>query len=98
MTKYLVLNAGSSSLKFAVYGAGLDLILKGQVSGIGSKPRLEVDGHAPRDVPHVTTPSEGLLVALEWLADHGHEPERFNGIGHRIVHGGTRYVIACDRQ
>jgi acetate kinase len=92
MTKFLVLNAGSSSLKFAVYGAGLDFILKGQVSGIGSKPRLEVDGHAPRDEPDVTTPSEGLLVALEWLSDHGHEPESFNGIGHRIVHGGTHYV------
>jgi acetate kinase len=40
----------------------------------------------------VTTPSEGLLVAAEWLSDHGHEPDRFNGIGHRIVHGGTKYI------
>lgn len=90
--KLLVLNAGSSSLKFAVFGEALNLILKGQVSGIGSRPRLEVEGHAARDVPHVTTPSEGLLVAAQWLAGNGHEPERFNGIGHRIVHGGTRYV------
>jgi acetate kinase len=92
MTQYLVVNAGSSSLKFAVYDRNLALFLKGQVSGIGSMPRLEVDGHASRPVTDVTTPSEGLLVALEWLADHGHEPEHFNGIGHRIVHGGTRYV------
>ena len=90
--KFLVLNAGSSSLKFAVFNAELALLLKGQVSGIGSTPRLEVDGYPARDVPHVTTPSEGLLVAAEWLADNGHEPARFNGIGHRIVHGGTRYV------
>lgn len=90
--KILVLNAGSSSLKFAVFSGGLDLVVKGQVSGIGSTPRLEVEGHPNCEVPHVTTPSEGLLVATEWLSDHGHEPELFNGIGHRIVHGGVRYI------
>ncbi|MFN4141535.1 acetate/propionate family kinase [Aestuariivirga sp.] len=90
--KILVLNAGSSSLKFAIYDGELALLVKGQVSGIGSMPRLEVAGHVAREVPHVTTPTEGLLVAVQWLADNGHEPERFNGIGHRIVHGGTTYV------
>ncbi len=90
--KILVLNAGSSSLKFAVFNGQLKLLLKGQVSGIGSKPRFDVDGQPGREVPHVTSPSEGLLVAAEWLADNGHEPAQFNGIGHRIVHGGTQYV------
>ena len=90
--KFLVLNAGSSSLKFAVFNGELKALLKGQVSGIGSKPRLDVEGHPGHEVPHVTSPSEGLLVAAEWLADNGHEPAQFNGIGHRIVHGGTQYV------
>ncbi len=92
MNAFLVLNAGSSSLKFAVFGDGPDLVLKGQVSGIGSRPRLEIEGDAQQDVPDDTTPSEGLHLALAWLAEHGHEPEQFKGIGHRIVHGGTRYV------
>lgn len=92
MSKILVLNAGSSSLKFAVFGGTLDVIVKGQVSGIGSHPRLEVEGHEAKDCPHVTSPDEGLLVALAWLERAGHEPARFRGIGHRIVHGGTRYV------
>ena len=87
----LVLNAGSSSLKFAVFD-GLSANLKGQVSGIGSSPRLEIYGRPSREVPYVTTPAEALLVAAEWLADNGHEPASFNGIGHRIVHGGTHYV------
>ena len=91
MSSILVLNAGSSSLKFAVYD-GLALKLKGQVSGIGTMPRLEIDGQAWRDVPWVTTPTEGLLAAAEWLSDKGHEPATFSGIGHRIVHGGTKYV------
>jgi acetate kinase len=90
--KILVLNAGSSSLKFAVFSGDLRLIVKGQISGIGSRPRLEVEGQAPREVPDVATPTDGLLIAAEWLSDNGHEPARFNGIGHRIVHGGTRYV------
>ncbi len=98
MTDILILNAGSSSLKFAVFNGDLQLVLKGQVSAIGSRPQLEIEGHAPHDVAQVTTPSEGLHVALAWLAEHGHEPQNFKGIGHRIVHGGTRYVmpIAVD--
>jgi acetate kinase len=90
--KILVLNAGSSSLKFAVFGRGLEVVVKGQVSGIGSRPCLDVDGADQREVPHVTSPTDALLVAAEWLSDNGHEPARFNGIGHRIVHGGSRYV------
>ncbi len=90
--KVLVLNAGSSSLKFAVFDGGLRRMLHGQVSGIGSTPRLEAEGQEPREVPHVTSLDEGLLVAAEWLSDNGHEPALFNGIGHRIVHGGSRYV------
>ena len=92
MSSILVLNAGSSSLKFAVFGKDLNCLLKGQVSGIGSIPRLEIDGHPAKAVPDVTTPAEGLLVAAEWLSDNGHEPAGFSGIGHRIVHGGTAHV------
>jgi acetate kinase len=87
----LVLNAGSSSLKFAVY-QGLAPLLKGQIAGIGSHPRLEVKDHARRDLPQVTTPTEGLGVAIGWLAENGFAAKRFSGIGHRIVHGGVRYV------
>lgn len=90
----LVLNAGSSSLKFAVYDR-LTPTLKGQVSGIGSHPQLEADGRIIADVPSVKTPSEGLREAARWLAEQGHAPERFIGIGHRIVHGGTKYVAPC---
>jgi acetate kinase len=92
MSSYLVLNAGSSSLKFAVFGAALDPVLKGQVSGIGSQPRLEIGGKAVRDVPEVKSPTEALVIAATWLGQNGHVAERFSGIGHRIVHGGSRYV------
>jgi acetate kinase len=92
MRKILVLNAGSSSLKFAVFGSASKLMVKGQVSGIGSRPRLEVEGQPPHAAPDVATPTDGLLVAAQWLSGQGHEPASFAAIGHRIVHGGTRYV------
>ena len=44
----LVINAGSSSIKFSIYLAGgesaLVLTLKGQVDGIGTHPRLRARG------------------------------------------------------
>ncbi len=87
----LVVNAGSSSLKFAVYEtAKLSLKCRGQVSGIGSNPRLDVPGSAPTPCPDVTSPSEGLALSLRWLTQAGYSD--FAGIGHRIVHGGTRHV------
>jgi acetate kinase len=67
-------------------------VLKGQVAGIGSQPRLEIGGRSVGDAAGVTSPREALEVAAAWLRDSGHAPERFDGIGHRIVHGGTRYV------
>jgi acetate kinase len=52
-----------------------------------------MDGIAPRDVPAVKTPTDGLHIALQALAALGHSASRFTGIGHRIVHGGTKYIF-----
>lgn len=88
----LVLNAGSSSLKFAAFDVlGLSEIIRGQVSGIRTAPRLELDG-ATQNLPADTGFSEGLALLLEALDDRGLSPASLAGFGHRIVHGGTRYV------
>lgn len=93
MPPILILNAGSSSLKFAVFAAEtLQPVVKGQVAGIGATPRLEVSGQRARDLPDVVTLTEAQMFVAEWLSDHGLEPGLFAGIGHRIVHGGTQYV------
>ncbi|HEY5598778.1 MAG TPA: acetate kinase [Kiloniellales bacterium] len=90
----LVLNAGSSSLKFAVFAAAaLEPVVKGQVAGIGGEPRLEVDGQRVRDLADVVTLADAQIFVAEWLSDRGLEPGLFAGIGHRIVHGGTKYVL-----
>jgi len=87
----LVLNAGSSSLKFAVF-EGLDAKLRGQVSGIGSDPRLEIDGAAARSLKSVASHQDALREIEAWLAAKSMPASSFTGIGHRLVHGGARYV------
>jgi acetate kinase len=97
----LVLNAGSSSLKFCVYRrpeADLwRLEARGQIEGIGTKPRLSAkDGEGAALVAQELDPSvrEGrsALDALAvWLRSR-FGGARVLGVGHRVVHGGPRYA------
>jgi len=96
--RILVLNAGSSSLKFCVYGqAGpgrWQAESRGQVEGIGTAPRLEArdaDGTilAEQVLDGSVRDSRGALDALAaWLRTGGGGP--MLGVGHRVVHGGPR--------
>jgi len=97
----LVLNAGSSSLKFAVYrlaaGARWEIAARGQIEGIGTAPRMTArDGSGGS----MTTPPPGAAVrdahsALEhvaqWLRASFAEAQIL-GVGHRVVHGGPRHA------
>ena len=96
----LVINAGSSSIKFSAFaleGGDLRLALKGLLEGIGSAPQLSarradgspvVERHWPlAELPdHNAALAELLALLREQL--HG---ARLLGVGHRVVHGGARY-------
>jgi acetate kinase len=97
----LVLNAGSSSLKFAVYGrAAADAwqpAARGQIEGIGTSPRMSArDGTGTT----IKTPALDAAVgdgraALNCLADWLRSTfggVRICGVGHRVVHGGPRHA------
>jgi acetate kinase len=95
----LTLNAGSSSLKFAVFeadGAELGRVVAGQVEGIGTAPRLSARGPdgktAERRWPDGAGLTHDALLAavLEWIegALDGAKPA---AAGHRIVHGGGAF-------
>jgi acetate kinase len=96
----LVLNAGSSSLKFCVYQRPETerwrLAARGQIEGIGTAPRLLVKdgaGAALADAPLDTGVRDGrtALDALAgWLRGR-YGGARVLGVGHRVVHGGARY-------
>jgi acetate kinase len=98
----LVVNAGSSSIKFSVYevGAGrtLGLASKGQMDGIGTRQRLRVrdarggaltdQKYAADDVPDVPAAMERVGGWLRTSLD-GVVPV---AVGHRVTHGGPAYV------
>jgi acetate kinase len=97
----LVLNAGSSSLKFCVYcrpaDAGWRLEARGQIDGIGTSPRLTAkDGAgAPKADeklgPSVKDGRAALDVLAGWLRSH-YGGSHVLGVGHRVVHGGANYA------
>ena len=98
MSCIAVINAGSSSIKFALYadGTGDELLFKGQIEKIGTAPRMKVSSAAG-----------DKLVEREWAAselDHRAgtnviletaigllDGQKVAGVGHRVVHGGTLY-------
>lgn len=94
----LVLNAGSSSLKFSIFGGadGLSVQLGGAVENIGHDSRLLVNDTQSRTVlDHpVRAPDHAAAIAVlhDWFATHvGHE-RGFAAAGHRVVHGGSTYA------
>ena len=97
----LVLNAGSSSLKFCVYARpqanDWHLESRGQIEGIGASPRIlarDADGRTLIDQAPSTPVHDGagaleaLAVWLRSMFGGG----RVLGVGHRVVHGGARYT------
>jgi acetate kinase len=97
----LVLNAGSSSLKFCVFRrAGTrqwQLDAKGQIEGIGTSPRLSVkDGAGARITDDklgaaVSDGRKAIDALAAWLQSK-YRVGKVLGVGHRVVHGGFRFV------
>lgn len=84
----LVLNAGSSSIKFAVFDGELEERLSGIAEAIGGASRLKV-GKVTDDTPLIDHRA-ALKAILAALADHGITPEKLRAAAHRVVHGGRK--------
>ena len=96
----LTLNAGSSSLKFALFihdDRGLRKTVHGQVEGLGSAPHLianNADGAVLTDhrwASGVELGHEAFLEPVFALADEHLDGATLSAIGHRIVHGGLTF-------
>ena len=97
----LVLNAGSSSLKFNVYRRPEDqdwrLESRGQIEGIGTSPRITASDAAGRTLidekpgGEVRDGRAALDALAAWLRSM-YGGARVLGVGHRVVHGGTRFT------
>jgi acetate kinase len=103
MNNYLlVINAGSSSIKFAVYqrdGASNQLVADatGQIEGIGNQPKLSLkDSHAADLVGHSLAVDEvhdhasAISIIFSWSKDYLTDGSLL-AVGHRVVHGGQYY-------
>jgi acetate kinase len=97
----LVLNAGSSSLKFCVYrrphGEPWGLAARGQIEGIGTAAHLKAkdEGGAilvDRQLGDEVRDARSALDALAaWLRSI-YGGSKVVGVGHRVVHGGARFA------
>ena len=93
----LTLNAGSSSLKFALFEAGLALAGRGEVASLGGQaklryrpargPAIERAVASPAGDPHAAA----LTVALASIREATPDLD-VAAVGHRIVHGGLKFA------
>jgi acetate kinase len=100
MDTVLVVNSGSSSVKFQIFECAASgdprRLIKGQIDGIGTYPRLRAETHdgAPlcdeRYAPdQVADTAAALTTAGDWLRET--QKVTLAAVGHRVVHGGPRY-------
>ena len=99
----LVLNAGSSSVKFSTFDAGserMPLLLRGQVEGLYTSPRFmakDADGAevgAKAWGEGTALGHDGAIAHLvEFLRNHRGE-HKLAAVGHRVVHGGLAFAQA----
>jgi len=97
----LVLNAGSSSLKFCVFrrpeSGEWGLEARGQVEGIGTSPHLSAKGEDGTklvderyDAAEVNNGDDAIKTLAAWLRSN-YGGSRVLGVGHRVVHGGPNF-------
>jgi len=93
----MVLNAGSSSIKFAVFDLAIDTdppprLCSGSLSGIGASGQLKIESAGRTDTNDIAAPTHASAIAslLEALRSHA-SFQNLQGIGHRIVHGGPEH-------
>ncbi len=102
----LSINAGSASLKFALFDAGAvdpggrlpTALLHGEIQAPGGEPELRWERAGQRVERHTPAATRGDVAAetawlVDWLARHCDAP-RPTVVAHRIVHGGTRFTRA----
>ncbi len=109
MKKYiLVLNCGSSSIKFNLFQPDDCLFLHGLLSGIVeeignlSKSCLKSEWCGEKDVETIAVKNhhEALSAIFSLMNRHGVDLQTIAAVGHRVVHGGERYSasVVVDEQ
>ena len=97
----LVLNAGSSSMKFGLFtmnGEEPKAVARGQVEGLGTVPRFEARDRIGRSIGLRDWPASATVdhpEALDCITEfvrHLPEGHRIDAVGHRVVHGARDFT------
>ena len=97
----VVLNAGSSSVKFSVFfhnGGALELRLRGQIEALFSEPHFIAKDAAGATLSEKSWPAgtklghDGALAHLFAFLRERSDGAQLVGVGHRVVHGGMEYT------
>jgi len=100
MALALVLNSGSSSIKFQLVDpanhATDDPFVSGLVEQIGEKMGriiLKIEGEKVVKEAPIADHSEGLSMSFDLMTEHGCGPSQVDiiAVGHRVVHGGILF-------
>jgi acetate kinase len=97
MDAILVVNAGSSSVKFQIFelanSGDPQRLIKGQVDGIGTRPRLRAETRDRKPLidktyvaQEVADGAAAIAIAADWLRET--QKIKLVAVGHRVVHGG----------
>ncbi|MFI3270195.1 MAG: acetate kinase [Rikenellaceae bacterium] len=102
----LVLNCGSSSIKYQVIdmeGKQHELLAKGIIERIGEAMGLLIHKPTGKDVYRIEQPianhTDGIKVVLAALLDQAHgvikSLDELKAVGHRVAHGGEHFAESC---
>ena len=97
--KILVINSGSSSIKFQLIEMpDKKILVSGMVERIGleqSKVQLDIGGHSIEELKDISNHEQGLEMVAELLLDPSiailKNADEIDAIGHRVVHGGSTF-------
>lgn len=104
----LIVNSGSSSIKFSLFARTQDkyliLVYRGSISGIGTHPRFvtkNAKGHSltEQTLPPHSDHEAAFKAILQWLEQQDDDLNLI-AIGHRVVHGGVHFTkpVKVDAQ
>ncbi len=103
--KILVINAGSSSIKFAVFfvaenSVSLRMIFRGEIAGIGHQPHFTVhdctgemvgiEKQFLANTKKIRNYEDAFFIVFDWI-NHHLGKSQLTAIGHRVVHCGEKY-------
>ncbi len=99
--KVLVINCGSSSIKYKLISMTNEHVLaKGQIERIGTQNALikqeTFDGKEFKDAKEILNHDKGIEIVIQTLTDKKYgaieDISEIEGVGHRVVHGGDKFA------